>query len=79
MAQALLEVRHRFVVGSGRPCKLMFVRSALATMGPVLLLRVLKKAARRYENRDVCGCACPSSKISKKRVVSRCALKIWRA
>ena len=30
-----------------------------------LLLRVLKKAARRYWNRGVCGCACPSSKISK--------------
>ena len=26
-------------------------------------------------NREVYGCACPSSKISKKRVVSRCA---WR-
>ena len=56
---------------------LMLVRSAeaLATMRPVLLLRVLKKAARRYLNREVCGgdddgCACPLSKISKKRVVS---------
>ena len=36
---------------------LMLVRSAaaLATMRPALLLRVLKKAARRYWNRDVCG------------------------
>ena len=36
-------------VGSGRPSMLMLVRSAaaLATMRPVLLLRVLKKAARR--------------------------------
>ena len=42
-AQALLEVRRRFVVGSGRPSMLMFVRSAaaLATMRPVLLFRVL--------------------------------------
>ena len=30
--------------------------------------RVLKKAARRYVNRRVFGCACPSSQISKKRV-----------
>ena len=46
---ALLEVRHRCLVGSGRPSMLMLVRSAaaLATMRPVLLLRVLKKAARR--------------------------------
>ena len=46
-AQALLEVRRRFLVGSGRPSMLMLVRSAaaLATMRPVLLLRVLKKAA----------------------------------
>ena len=43
-AQALLEVRHRFLVGSGRSSMLMLVRSAaaLATMSPVLLLRVLK-------------------------------------
>ena len=48
-AHALLEVRHRFLVGSGRPSMLMLVRSAaaFATMRPVLLLRVLKKAARR--------------------------------
>ena len=48
-AQALLEVRLRFWVGSGRPSMLMLVRSAaaLATMRPVLLLRVWKKAARR--------------------------------
>ena len=47
--QCLLEVRRRFVVGSGRPSMLMLVRSAaaLATRRPVLLLRVLKKAARR--------------------------------
>ena len=47
--EALLEVRRRFLVGSGRPSMLMLVRSAaaLATMRPVLLLRVLKKAARR--------------------------------
>ena len=44
-AQALLEVRRRFLVGSGRPSMLMLVRSAaaLATMRPILLLRVLKK------------------------------------
>ena len=47
------QVRRRFVGGSGRPSMLMFVRSAaaLATMRPVLLLRVatrvLKNAARR--------------------------------
>ena len=48
-AQALLEVRLRFWVRSGRPSMLMLVRSAaaLATMRPVLLLRVWKKAARR--------------------------------
>ena len=48
-AQCLLEVRRRFWVGSGRPSMLMLVRSAaaLATMRLVLLLRVLKKAARR--------------------------------
>ena len=41
-AQALLEVRRRFLVGSGRPSMLMLVRSAaaLAIMRPVLLLRV---------------------------------------
>ena len=33
--------------------------AALATMRPVLLLRVLKKAARRSVNREVCDCACP--------------------
>ena len=38
-AQALLEVRRRFLVGSGRPTMLMLVRSAaaLATMRLVLL------------------------------------------
>ena len=48
-AQCLLEVRRRVWGGSGRPSMLMLVRSAaaLATMRPVLLLRVLKKAARR--------------------------------
>ena len=48
-AQALLEVRRRFLVGNGRPSMLMLGRSAeaLATMRPVLLLRVLKNAARR--------------------------------
>ena len=48
--------RRRFLVGSGRPSMLMLVRSAaaLATMRPVLLLRVLKKAARREVNRNVC-------------------------
>ena len=42
-AHALLEVRYRFLVGSGRPSMLMLVRgaAALATMRPVLLLRVL--------------------------------------
>ena len=47
-AQCLLEVRRRFWVGSGRPSMLMLVLSAaaLATMRPILLLRVLKKAAR---------------------------------
>ena len=47
-AQDLLEVRHRFLVGSGRPSVLMLIRSvsAVAAMRPVLLLRVLKKAAR---------------------------------
>ena len=40
-AQALLEVRRRFLVGSGRPSMLMLVRSAaaLATISPVLLLK----------------------------------------
>ena len=44
-AQTLLEVRHRFLVGSGRASVLMLIRSAaaLATMRPVLLLRVLRK------------------------------------
>ena len=39
-AQALLEVRRRFLVRSGRPSMLMLVRSAaaLATMRPVWLL-----------------------------------------
>ena len=48
-AQCLLEVRRRFWVGSGRPSMLMLVRSAaaLATMRPVLLLRVLKKERER--------------------------------
>ena len=57
-AQSLLQVRHRFLVGSGRPSVLMLIRraAALATMGPVLLLRVLRKAARRYWNRGVFGC-----------------------
>ena len=38
-AQALLEVRRRFLVGSGRPTMLMLVRSAagLASMRLVLL------------------------------------------
>ena len=46
--QALLEVRYRFLAGSGRPSVLMLIRSvsAVAAMRPVLLLRVLKKAAR---------------------------------
>ena len=63
----LLNGRHRYLVGSGRPAVLMLIRStaALATMRPVFLLRVLKKAARRYGNRAVLGCACSSSKISK--------------
>ena len=41
----MLEVRRRFVVGSGQPSTLMLVRSAaaLATMRPVLLLRVLMR------------------------------------
>ena len=41
----MLEVRRRFLVGSGRPSMLMLVRSAaaLATMRPVLLLRVFAK------------------------------------
>ena len=75
--QALLEVRYSFLAGSGRPSVLMLIRSApaLATMRPVLLLTVLKTAARRYCNRDVWGCTCSSSKISKKRVVSRCACR----
>ena len=40
---------HRLLVGSERPSMLMLIRSAeaLATMRPVLLLRELKKAARR--------------------------------
>ena len=76
--QALLEVRYSFLAGSGRPSVLMLIRSApaLATMRPVLLLTVLKTAARRYCNRDVWGCTCSSSKISKKRVVSRCACRV---
>ena len=34
----MLEVRHRFLIGSGRPSVLMLIRSApaLATMRPVL-------------------------------------------
>ena len=49
-AQCLLEVRRRFVVGSGRPSMLMLVRSAaaLATMRPVLSqLTRLRKCPRR--------------------------------
>ena len=63
----LLNGRHRFLVESRRPAVLMLIRStaALATMRPVLLLRVLKKAAGRYGNRAVVGCACSSCKISK--------------
>ena len=40
-AQALLEVRRRFLVGSGRTSMLMLVRSAaaLATMRPVFFCR----------------------------------------
>ena len=51
----MLEVRHRFLVGCGQPSMLILVRSAaaLATMRPVLLMRVLKKAARRTSNREV--------------------------
>ena len=51
-AQCLLEVRRRFWVGSGRPSMLMLVRSAaaLATMRPILLMRVLKK---RYLEKDL--------------------------
>ena len=47
--QALLEVRYSFLAGSGRPSVLMLIRSApaLATMNPVLLLRVLKKKKRK--------------------------------
>ena len=44
---SLLEVRHRVLIGSGRPSVLMLIRSAaaIAPMRPVLLLRLLKKAA----------------------------------
>ena len=49
-ATSLLDLRHRFLVGSGRPSVLMLIRSAvaLATMRPVLLLRV--KLEKEREN-----------------------------
>ena len=56
----MLEVRHRFLVGCGQPSMLILVRSAaaLATMRPVLLMRVLMMMLRRKQrggpvNREV--------------------------
>ena len=51
----MLEVRHRFLVGSGRPSVLMWIRSAaaLATMRPVLLFSFEESSAAVSKPRGV--------------------------
>ena len=70
-AHALLEVRRRFLVGSGRPSMLMLVRSAaaLATMRPVLLLRVCRKQ-RGGKQTEVCVFARARLQRSRKSASS---------